>query len=113
MNPSVIAAERVSRRNEELLTAGLESDDALRPAHEEIIAYRVDLAAKGDVHEAFIHWNWIRHSAFAGHLRRADSRCWRRSGRVRAPPSEHDEHGRPEEVLWRHARRHRRHDRLR
>src|SRR5262249_9334308 len=94
--------------------AGLKSDDALNPEHEYIIAYRVDLAAKGDVYETFIHRNWTCHpAALADHLRRADSRCCRRSGCVRASPSEHDEHGRPEEVLWRHARRHRGHHRLR
>src|SRR5262245_28558331 len=93
---------------------GFQSDDALNPEHEEIIAYRVDLAAKGDIHEAFIHRNWTCHpAALADLLRRPDSYCWRRSGRLRAPPSEHDEHGGPEEVLWRHARRHHGHDRLR
>ena len=36
----------------------------------------------------------------------------RRPGRLRASPSEHDEHGRAEEVLCRHARRQRGQDRL-
>src|SRR5215471_20398720 len=53
------------------------------------------------------------HSAIRTSSRRcADSCCGRRPGRVRAPPSEYDEHGRTEEVLCGHARRHRDQDRF-